>query len=82
MTRAAVVWQPDARSVVLSLPDDVQDLIAEKIDLLARFPLMYPIRKRGRFRRHRWFLAQNWLVYYKVAVETVYIRGIWPARLP
>ena len=44
---------------------------------------MYPVRFKGRrFRRHRWFQAGNWLVYYRVVEDTIYIRGIWPARIP
>jgi len=39
-------------------------------------------RDRRVFRRHRWFLAGNWLVYYRVVDDTVYIRGLWPARIP
>jgi hypothetical protein len=26
--------------------------------------------------RHRWFLAGNWLVYYRVVNNTVYLRGL------
>jgi hypothetical protein len=40
---------------------------------------MYPLRTRGRFRRHRFFQAGNWLVFYKVVEGTIYIRGLWPA---
>jgi hypothetical protein len=43
---------------------------------------MYPVRTKGRFRRHRWFLAGNGLVHYRVAGGTVYIRGLWPSRIP
>jgi plasmid stabilization system protein ParE len=64
------------------LPLTELELIEEKIEPLARFPRMYPIRQKGRFRRHRWLRAGNWIVYYKVVDETVYIRNIWPARIP
>jgi hypothetical protein len=43
---------------------------------------MYPLRTRGRFRRHRFFQMGNWLVFYKVVEGTIYIRGLWPARIP
>ena len=64
----------------LSLSD--LEIIEEKITPLARFPRMYPMRQKGRFRRHRWVRAGNWILYYKVVDETVYIRNIWPARIP
>lgn len=37
---------------------------------------------KGRFRDHRWFVARNWIVHYKVSGNEVYIRGLWPARIP
>jgi len=44
----------------------------KKVDMLARFPFMYPLREKSkRFRRHRWFTAGNWLVYYRVASGVV-----------
>ena len=43
---------------------------------------MFPVRMTGRLRSHRWFLAQNRIVYYRVSDDTVYIRGLWPARIP
>ena len=64
------------------LPVSDLDLIEEKIAPLTRFPRMYPIRQKGRFRRHRWLRAGNWILYYKVVDETVFIRNIWPARIP
>jgi hypothetical protein len=54
----------------------------ERVDLLRYFPHIYPLRTRGRFRRHRFFQAGNWLVFYKVVEGTIYIRGLWPARIP
>ncbi len=43
---------------------------------------MYTVCGKGRFRRHRRFLVGDWLVYYRVVGNTVYIRGLWPARIP
>ena len=64
------------------LADRERELILEKTGQLERFPRMYPVRAAGRFRRHRWFLAADWIVYYRVVGQTVYIRGLWPARIP
>jgi len=38
--------------------------------------------KSRRFRRHGWFQTGNWLGYYGVVENTIYIRGIRPARIP
>lgn len=67
----------------MELPDREREAILEKMRLLEFFPHMYPVRTQGkRFRRHRWFHARNWLVYYRVVDKIVYIRGLWPARIP
>ncbi len=44
---------------------------------------MYPVRTKGRrFLRHRWFNTGDWLVYYRVVDNIVYIRGLGlPASL-
>ena len=80
MTR--IVWAHSVQDLFLELPQREREAILEHLKYLKRFPHMYPVRTRGRFRRHRWFQAGNWLVYYRVAGGTVYIRGLWPSRIP
>jgi hypothetical protein len=67
--------------VLAELPAKEQNLILEKAERLEKFPEVCPVRTQGRFRGHRWFLAGYWLVYYRVVGRTVYIRGLWPARI-
>ena len=80
MTR--IEWSEPVHELFLDLPQRDQNLIAERLIYVRLFPYMYPVRNKGRFRRHRWFMAGNWLVYYRVVGDTAYIRGIWPARIP
>jgi hypothetical protein len=81
MTR--IVWADTVRDLFYELPESERIEILGHLNYLMLFPHMYPVRAKGRrFRRHRWFLAGNWLVYYRVAGDTVYIRGLWPARIP
>jgi len=81
MTR--IVWADPVRDLVYELPQTEQNAIFEHLKILSLFPRMHPVRFKGRrFRRHRWFHAGNWLVYYRVVENTIYIRGIWPARIP
>jgi len=78
-----VVWTRTAWELFEELPDRDRKEIFEKLSVLSFFPHMYPVRTKGRrFRRHRWFNAGGWLVYYRVVDNTVYIRGLWPARIP
>ena len=80
MTR--IVWADAVRDLFYELSELERNDILDHLKYLTLFPHMYPVRAKGRFRRHRWFLAGNWLVYYRVAGGTVYIRGLWPARIP
>ncbi len=79
---AEVLWPESVLQVLMELPDREREIILQKVSLLDESPRMYPVRMTGRFRSHRWFLAQNWIVYYRVSDDTVYIRGLWPARIP
>ena len=77
-----VLWPESVLEVLLELSEREREIILEKVSLLMQFPRMFPVRMKGRFRNHRWFLAQNWIVYYRVPDDTIYIRGLWPARIP
>jgi len=78
-----IVWANSVWEVFHELPQRDRDEILAHLKYLEHFPHMYPARTRSRwFRRHRWFQAGNWVVYYRVANGTVYVRGIWPARIP
>ena len=81
--KARIVWADPVRDLLLLLPESEREKILSRIEMLAHFPHMYPVRIQGkRFRRHRWFCAGNWLVYYRVVEKIVYIRGLWPAQIP
>jgi hypothetical protein len=78
-----VIWTRSVWELFGELPVQERELILDRMKYLREFPQMYPVRIKGRrFRRHRWFEAGNWLVYYRVVESTIYIRGIWPARIP
>ena len=79
---AKVVWAKGLWEVFEELREKETAEIVERVDLLRYLPHMYPLRTRGRFRRHRFFQAGNWLVLYKVVEGTINIRGLWPALIP
>jgi hypothetical protein len=81
--KRGVIWTRSVWELFGELPMFEREVILERLEYLAHFPHMYPVRFKGRrFRRHRWFQAGNWLVYYRVVENTIYIRGIWPSRIP
>lgn len=79
---ARIIWPPYVLDLIADLSPHESALIFEKTKILKRFPRLYPVRTKGRFRRHRWVLAGRWMVFYKVVDNTVYIRGLWPAQIP
>jgi plasmid stabilization system protein ParE len=79
---AEVIWPQRLVDLVLEMADRDRDLIFQKIAHLESFPEMYPVRASGPFRGLRFFVAGPWLVYYRVADDKVYLRALYPARLP
>jgi hypothetical protein len=78
-----IIWADPVRDLLYELAESERKEILRHLKYLTLFPHMYPVRGKGkRFRRHRWFLAGNWLVYYRVAGGVVYISGLWAARIP
>jgi hypothetical protein len=81
--KAHVIWADPVRDLFLSLSEREQEESAEKLRIVERFPYIFPVRFKGRrFRRHRWFHAGNWLIYYRVTGRTIWIRGLWSAQIP
>jgi hypothetical protein len=79
---AKIIWLDYVEGLLNELDPREVTLILEKTRILRRFPRLYPVRMKGRFRRHRWLLAGRWMVFYRVVDDTVYIRGLWPAQIP
>lgn len=79
---AEVIWPQHLVDLVLEMPDRERDLIFRKIANLESFPEMYPVRASGPFRGLRFLVASSWLIYYRVVNDKVYLRAIYPARLP
>jgi hypothetical protein len=79
---AKIVWPDYIEELLDELDPKEVNLILEKTRVLRRFPRLYSIRAKGRFRRHRRILAGRWMIYYKVVGDTVYIRALWPAVIP
>jgi hypothetical protein len=79
---AEVIWPQSLVDLMLEMPEQDRQKIIQKTSLLEEFPKMYSVRPSGPFRGCRWFVAGSWLVYYRVVEDKVYLRVLWPARLP
>lgn len=75
-----VVWSSEAVRILATLPLPVQVDIVLRSRMLTEFPEMYPVRRRGRFRGQRVFIAFEWLVYYVIQGGLVAVTTIRPAR--
>jgi len=79
---AEVVWPQSIIDFMLEMPEPEREAILQKARRLESFPEMYPVRATGPYRGCRWFLAGPWLVYYRFTEGKVYLRALWPARIP
>lgn len=77
---ARLVWSSEAVRILGTLSAPAQDEILSRSRLLAGFPEMYPVRRRGRFRGQRYFIAFECLVYYVVRGDLVAITTTGHAR--
>lgn len=63
------------------LPGRVQKEAIRILNLVAQFPRMYPVRRRGLMRHYRYFVAFGYLFYYSVASTEVRLSAIIPGRM-
>jgi plasmid stabilization system protein ParE len=64
-----------------ALPQKTKRRVALAIDLIAAFPQMYPVRRRGLMRRYRYFVAGRFLFYYSVTSSEIRLTAIIPAAM-
>jgi plasmid stabilization system protein ParE len=76
-----VLFAESAAQTFAELPEGTKREAARSIELLALFPRMYPVRRRGCMRGYRCFLAGRHLFYYSVASSEIRISAIIPAMM-
>ncbi len=79
---AEIIWPQSLIDLVLEMPDREREEVFRSIRFLETFPEMYAIRTVGRFRGYRCVIAGKWLIYYRFLEGKVFLRAIWPARIP
>jgi mRNA-degrading endonuclease RelE of RelBE toxin-antitoxin system len=75
-----VYWSAEAVRILSTLPEPVQDEVLSKATLLAEFPQMCPVRRRGRYRGQRFLIAFEWIVYYVERHNSVVMTTVGHAR--
>lgn len=64
-----------------ALPEKTKRRAALAIDLIATFPQMYPVRRRGLMRGYRYFVAGRFLFYYSVSSSEIRMIAVIPAAM-
>jgi plasmid stabilization system protein ParE len=76
-----VLFAEGVPELFAELPLKVQQRAARCIELLSKFPLMYPVRRRGLMRGYRYFVADRYLFYYSVSSAEIRVAAIIPAAM-
>ena len=77
-----IEWLEPVYELYAELPTKDRIEIQKRLTLLERFPDLYPLRHTGHFRGLRYFVAGRWIVYYRHVGDTIFVRALWPARIP
>ena len=76
----SIQWTNEAIIGLAAVSSTIRDLLFERLELIAEFPAMYPVRQRGRFAGLRFLVLQKRLiVYYRSGNEHVLVIAIVPA---
>jgi len=76
----SIQWTNEAIIGLAAVSSASRDLLFERLELIAEFPAMYPVRQRGRFAGLRFLVLQKrWVVYYRPGSERVLVIAIVPA---
>jgi plasmid stabilization system protein ParE len=76
-----VLFAEGLAEIFAELPEGTKRKAVRSIDLLSAFPRMYPVRRRGRMRGYRYFIANQHVFYYSVASTEIRVTAIIPATM-
>jgi plasmid stabilization system protein ParE len=75
-----VLWTEPAGRVFRRLSRPAQLPILERLDVIAEFPEMYPVRDRQPYAGFRYFFTSRWCVSYTTAQDMLIILAVFAAR--
>jgi plasmid stabilization system protein ParE len=73
-----ILFAEAAAEAFAELPHSTKSKASSSIELLAQYPRMYPVRRRGLMRGYRYFVAGKHLIYYSVSSQEVRVTAIIP----
>jgi plasmid stabilization system protein ParE len=76
-----ILFSSEVLEVFEELPDRSKRKAAELMPLIAKFPRMFKVRKKGLLRGYRCFEVEGKLFYYEVSSTETRIIAILPGRM-
>lgn len=76
-----VLFAATAAEVFGALPEKTKRRAAYSLELLERYPEIYPVRRRGLMRGYRYFVAENHLFYYRLSSSEILLAAIIPGAM-
>lgn len=75
----SLVFSEGAAELFAELPSQVQKEAGSVLDLLERFPNLFPLRRRGIMKGYRYFAVKRYLFYYSMSGDELRLCAILPA---
>ncbi len=75
-----ILWTESAADTFRRLARHVREAVLYRIEMIAEFPEMYPVRQHEPYADFRFFLVGGYCVSYVVAEDSVVVLAVFPAR--
>jgi len=74
-----ILWTEPAAAAFRRLSRKIHLSIIDRLDAIADFPEMYPVRERQPYAGFRYFFTEGWCVSYVVAEDSLVILAVFSA---
>lgn len=75
-----VLWTEPAAETFRHLARHVREAILTRIEMIADFPEMYPVRQHEPYAGFRFFLVEHYCTSYAIAESAIVVLAVLPAR--
>ncbi len=75
-----VLWTESAADTFRRLARHVREAVFTRIEMIAEFPEMYPVRQHEPYAGFRFFLVEHYCISYVLAEDAVVVLAVFPAR--
>ena len=75
-----VLWTETAAAAFRRLATHVGEAVLARIEIIAEFPEMYPVKQHAPYAGFRFFLVEHHCISYVVAEDAIVVLAVFPAR--